>query len=132
MTVGFEVADSGVDPRAGDVLVVPVDGGWQVMVVEDVVALDRLVPLGERGARRFLPMSSVMDSADPPWHGRVQLLVTLFPEVAESSADAARAYGAGTLGRSVRPVLVDAGTLRVDSTLVLTQAPDPPGGAAPE
>lgn len=126
MTATFTLDGSGVDPRPGDVLVVPTGEGWQVMTVEELVALDRLLPLGVRGERAFVPASAVMDSADPPWHGSVQLLVTLYLDVHPSDGDAIEAQRSGTPGPSVRPVLVDAGSLPATTVLVEPPASDAP------
>jgi hypothetical protein len=114
----YNLPESALDPRPGDVVIARSEDGWQVMVIEDLVAVDRLLPLGDRGSRRYVPESLQHDSAPTRWQDQVLLLVSLYSDRFASAADAAAAEGSDALESPVRHVLVEATTLTTHTAVV--------------
>lgn len=109
MTSTWSTAPDALDCRPGDVVIADLDrSGWRVIVIEDVVALRRLVPLGERGSRTFVDEHVLRDSQPPAWHGEVHLLVSLHPDRFDSPASAHAAADAAALREPVAGVCVPA------------------------
>ena len=88
------------------------------MVIEDLVAVDRLLPLGDRGSRRYVPESVQSDSAAARWQDQVLLLVSRHTERFETADDAGAAVAAGTLGPPISHVLLEAASLTAVSAVL--------------
>lgn len=108
----YTLAPDALDPRPGDVVAADLDGaGWQVLIIDHVVALGELLPLGDRGSRSFIDEATARDSVEPRWSGEVQLLVRLHLARFATAQAAQAAYAAGELDPPVTGVVVSAGRL---------------------
>lgn len=104
MTGGHALPPGAIDPRAGDFVVRPADGGFEVLHVDDVVALTRLVAL--EGERRFLDEGPLRDSEPPAYEGEIFVLARGY-DARFTSADAAiAAIDAGSVGAARERVCV--------------------------
>jgi len=98
-----------LDCRPGDHVIRGSDRAWGVDRIEDVVALERLLPLGPRDSASLVPQGDLLDSAPPAYLDEVHLLVTVFDDVFSTAEEAAAAVEAGRLGGVQAPACVPAG-----------------------
>lgn len=119
---GVSFPDDSVRCAPGDYLLRSEAGGrWKVFLVEDIVQLERLVPLRKDGVVvGLLEEGTVLDSVAPAYMGQVRLLLTAFEAEHASSDQALRAIGSATLGRKVENVCLDIRQFPRPHTLVHT------------
>jgi len=108
----YVLPDNAIDLRPGDTVLANLDGDdWRVILVQDVIALRRLMPFGERGSRRFVGEDLLRDSVAPAWAGEVHLLVRLFDSRFATAEEAGTAARSGQLGAATSDVCLDAARL---------------------
>lgn len=85
-------------PEKGGFIIEAVDGGWQVLFVDDFVEMQRLVPLRSDNPVSFLPESALYASATPTYYGQIYLLVKIYKQVYKEEKDALAAIKDKKLG----------------------------------
>jgi hypothetical protein len=101
----FVFPAEGIECLAGDYLLCPqADAQWQVLRVDDILALERLVASATLPVT-LTPETTVLDSQKPAYFGEVHLLLTVFEPLFADEAAARQAIGQRTLTGRVRGVL---------------------------
>ena len=115
--VAITFPDGAVRCDVGDHLLEPSDGGWRAFLVEDFVALERLVVL----RRDDDPVYLVPELPDgvAPLHGGAHVMLTAFERRFSDPGEARSAIEAGALGDGVEHVCRPLAELQAATTEVV-------------
>jgi hypothetical protein len=94
------------------------EGIWTVWLVEDFVALSRLLPIGDRDATEFIEQRLVGDSEPPAGSTTIYLLLTLFGETFSNQQAAIEAIESAALSIQTLHVCADIDECPASTTIV--------------
>jgi hypothetical protein len=103
-----QLPEGTVNCRSGDYLITPAaEDVWKVFEVETLVAISRLLPIGDRTATEFIEEHHALDSERPMGMDEIYILATVFMESFGSQDAAVRAIESTDLPSAIPHVCLN-------------------------